>query len=136
MIFFSYSSQDKVEAQLFQFAFETLLADIGVKIWTYERDQAKSERIVAEALKQKVRESDAMCFLVSDSTLSGGAAQWMELAYADAFEIPTFVILHRITFDNLKSSTSSVPPLLLASHCNLADKWRDIAKEIRDGIKK
>lgn len=136
MIFLSYSSQDRVEAQLLQFAFESLLVDLNAKIWTYERDQAKSERKVAEALKQKVKESAVMCFLVSDSTIGSGAAQWMELAYADAFEIPTFVILHRITFDNLKSPDANVPPLLLASHCNLAEKWREIAGDMRKEIKK
>ena len=136
MIFLSYSRADRVEAQLLQFAFETLLADLNEQIWTYERDQAKSERKVAEALKQKVRESTVMCFLVSDSTIRGGAAQWMELAYADAFEIPTFVLLHRITFEKLKSPEANVPPLLLASHCNLAEKWREIADDMRKEIKK
>lgn len=136
MIFLSYSRQDRFEAQLLQFAFETLLADIKTEIWTYERDQAKSERAVAEALKKKVKESKAMCFIVSDSTISAGAAQWMELAYADAFDIPTFVILHRVTYDNLKSPEANVPPLLLSSHCNLAEKWKDVANEMRKEIQK
>lgn len=121
---------------MIQFVFETLLSDINVKVWTYERDQAKSERIVAEALKEKVKESEAMCFLVSDSTINGGAAQWMELAYADAFDISTFVILHRITFEHLKAPSANVPPLLLASNCNLSDKWREVAIEIREELVK
>ena len=136
MIFLSYSSEDRVEAQLIQFAFETLLADFNAKVWTYERDQAKSERVVADALKQRIKESNAMCFFVSDSTINGGAAQWMELAYADAFDIPTFVILHRITFENLKAPSANVPPLLLASHCNLAEKWREVAVELREELGK
>lgn len=131
MIFLSYASEDTFEAELLQFAFETLFTDLNVKVWTYERDQSKSEMAIASSLKQRVRSSSAMCFLVSDATVGGGATQWMELAYADAFEVPSFVLLHRLTYDKLKAPGANAPPLLLDAQCNLATAWRDVAAEIR-----
>jgi hypothetical protein len=132
MIFLSYSSDNAVEADLLQFAYETLLADVDARVWTYERDQAKDEKAIAERLKTDVRMSRAVVFLVTPSTLSKGAVQWMELAYADAFDVPTFVLLHQLSFQDLRAQESGVPPLLLAAQCNSAKSWREIARDLKE----
>ncbi len=54
--------------------------------------------------------AERLVFLVSPSTLDGGAAQWMELAYADAFNVRTFVLLHHLRFHELKARAESHPP--------------------------
>jgi hydroxylamine reductase (hybrid-cluster protein) len=58
----------------------------------------------------------------------------MELAYADAFGIPTFVILHHLTHADLLHSNEGVPPLLLSSQCNAASDWRQIVADLRRHI--
>lgn len=130
-IFLSYSGEDAFEANLLQFAFEELMKDKEIKLWTYQRDQNKAERDVSKSLKERVRESRAVIFLLSPSTLNNGATQWMELAYSDAFEIPTFILLHRLTYQELKNRERGVPPLLLKSQCNQAIAWRSIERELR-----
>lgn len=130
-IFLSYAGNHSVDAEWLQFAYETLLEDTGVKVWTYERDQPKDEAAIAESLKTQVQASKAMVFLVTPSTLDKGAAQWMELAYADAFGVPTFVLLHHLSYKDLKMKEQGVPPLLLAKQCNPAEQWRVIAKDLR-----
>src|SRR5262245_65041131 len=92
-IFLSYSGKDSFEAGLLQFAVERLLAHLDVTVWTYERDQAKSERQVGKSLKLRVQQSAAVIFLASPSTFNSGANKWMELAYADAFDVQIFVII-------------------------------------------
>ena len=119
---------------MLQFALETLLADENVEAWTYKRDQSHAERQVAKSLKERVKESVAVVFLVSPTTLDGGASQWMELAYADAFGIETFVLMHHLTYKELQARERGVPPLLLAGHCNPAVDWRNIASSIRESI--
>jgi hypothetical protein len=131
MIFLSYPGDHSVEAELLQFAYETLLADINAKVWTYERDQAKEEKAIAESLKSRIKASKAMVFLVTPSTLDKGAAQWMELAYADAFGVPTFILLHRLSYQELKTREAGVPPLLLAAQCNSSKQWREIVEGLR-----
>ena len=131
-VFISYSGHDAFEASLLQFALETRLASKKVTAWTYERDQAKSEKGIAKALKESVQKSVATIFLVSPATINGGAAQWMELAYADAFQVKTFVLLHHLDFHELKSKAHGVPPLLLASQCNEAIQWKSIIDEIHE----
>src|SRR5689334_21808428 len=91
-IFLSHAREDEFEASLLQYAIEQMLADINVTVWTYERDQRLDDRNIGKSLKDRVRESKATIFLVSPSTVNAGAAQWMELAYADAYNIPTFII--------------------------------------------
>jgi hypothetical protein len=130
-IFLSYSGKDSFEAGLLQFAMEQLMSDLAVKVWTYERDQAKSERQIGKSLKLRVQNSAAAVFLASPSTFDSGAAQWMELAYADAFDIPIFVLLHRLTFQDLKSMEAGVPPLLLEGQCNPSSEWKAVVTEIR-----
>jgi hypothetical protein len=130
-IFLSYSGRDSFEASLLQFAIERLLADLGVKVWTYGRDQAKSERQVGKSLKLRVQNSRAAIFLASPVTFSSGAAQWVELAYADAFDVPIFVLLHQLTFKALKAMEEGVPPLLLEGQCNPSSEWRTVVAEIR-----
>lgn len=129
MIFLSYSSEHAFEADLLQFAFETLLQDIDAKVWTYQRDQARDEKAIARSLKERVKQSKVVVFLVTPTTLNKGATQWMELAYADAFDIPTFVLMHQIKYDELKSRNA--PPLLLSGQCNDSDQWRRLAEDIR-----
>ena len=75
--------------------------------------------------------AERLVFLVSPSTLDGGAAQWMELAYADAFNVRTFVLLHHLRFHELKAREAGVPPLLLASQCNQAIQWKEIVGDLR-----
>jgi hypothetical protein len=130
-IFLSYSGKDSFEASLLQFAIEALLTDLGVKVWTYQRDQKKSERQVGKSLKLHVQKSSAVLFLASPSTFNSGAAQWMELAYADAFDVPIFVLLHQMTFKNLKAMDDGVPPLLLEGQCNPSSEWLAVVDAIR-----
>src|SRR5262245_55104895 len=118
---------------------KTLLRDEKVVAWTYQRDQARSERAIAQSIKNRVRDSCATIFIVSTTTLSRGATQWMELAYADAFDVKTFVLLHHLKYSDLKSAESGVPPLLLAGQCNSATEWRTViirqlVKEPRNDI--
>lgn len=129
-IFISYSGRDAFEASLLQYALEALLAKDDVRAWTFQRDQARSEKEVANSLKQRVRDSIATVFLVSPETLNDGATQWMELAYSDAFNVDTFVLLHRLDYQELKRNERGVPPLLLSSQCNPAIDWRKIAEDI------
>ncbi|MCX7112479.1 MAG: TIR domain-containing protein [Proteobacteria bacterium] len=129
MIFLSYSSDHTFESELLQFAYETLLNDVGAKVWTYQRDQAHAERNIAKSLKEQVSQSKAFVFLVTPSTLDKGAAQWMELGYADAYDIPIFILLHQIKYDELPSRNA--PPLLLSSQCNDSGQWRKLAQDIR-----
>jgi len=131
LVFLSYSGHDAFEASLLQYAVETMLAAEFLRVWTYQRDQARSERDVASALKARLRDSLAMLFLVSPSTLDGGAAQWMELAYADAFNVRTFILLHHLSFQELKAREAGVPPLLLASQCNQAMQWKEVVGDLR-----
>ena len=130
-IFLSYSGKDSFEASLLQFAIEQLLGDLGAKVWTYERDQAKSERQIGKSLKVRVQKSAAAIFLASPSTFDSGASQWMELAYADAFDVPIFVLLHQMTFKALRAMDEGVPPLLLEGQCNPASEWKTIVAAIR-----
>lgn len=55
----------------------------------FQRDQSRSEKRIARSLKGQVKESIAAIFLVSPKTLEAGAAQWMELAYADEERVRT-----------------------------------------------
>ncbi len=55
----------------------------------------------------------------------------MELAYLDAFNVTTFVLLHHLTFGDLQQRTTGVPPLLLASQCNSSGQWRIVIEDIR-----
>jgi TIR domain-containing protein len=130
-VFLSHAGEDEFEASLLQYAIEQMLADVNVIVWTYERDQRPDERNIGKSLKDRVRESKATIFLVSPSTLNAGAAQWMELAYADAYNVPTFIILHHLTFEQLKSHERGVPPLLLESQCNAAVTWKSIIESLR-----
>lgn len=114
-----------------QYALETLLVDEGIVAWTFQRDQARTEKEIAQSLKQQVRESVATVFLVSPATLDGGSTQWMELAYSDAFGVDTFVLLHHLDYQELKRREHGVPPLLLSSQCNSALDWKVIAEDIR-----
>ena len=134
-VFISYSGRDEFEASLLQFALERLLEKEGVVAWTFQRDQARSEKEVALSLKKRVRESAASIFLVSPDTLDAGASQWMELAYADAFDVKTFVLLLHLKFQDLKERATGVPPLLLSSQCNSAMEWRNVVEDIRRLLK-
>jgi hypothetical protein len=131
-IFLSYSSDDSCEASLLVYAIETLLAKSRVHVWTYQRDQDGATRSVAKSLKDQVAESIAMIFLASPSTVKFGAAQWMELAYADGANVPTYVLLHRIEYAKLKMKERGVPPFITEGHCTPSVNWRKIV----DGLHK
>lgn len=107
-----------------------------VEAWTYQRDQKRSEQEVARAIKRQIRNSIAVVLLVSPSTISAGATQWMELAYADAFDVVTFVLLHHLDFKDLKAQEEGVPPLLLASQCTPAIEWPIVIDDLRSLLRK
>jgi hypothetical protein len=130
-LFLSYSGDDSCEAGLLQFAIESLLGATKVKVWTFQRDQPPDVRSIAGSLKKQVQNSCAVVFLASPSTVKGSAAQWMELAYADAFEIPTFVLLHRISYSKLKMKERGVPPFLTEGNCTPSTDWRKVVESIR-----
>jgi len=134
-IFVSHSGRNAFEASILQYVLETILLNEGVTAWTFERDQSRSEREIARSLKDRVRESSAAVFLVSPDTLESGATQWMELAYADAFTVTSFILLHRLTFKELRDHETGVPPLLLSSQCNSALEWRAVVEDIRKLLK-
>lgn len=134
-IFISYSGHDEFEAGLLQFALENSLGCDRVSAWTFQRDQKRSEKEIPNSLKNKVKESIATIFLVSPTTLKSGATQWMELAYSDAFDVETYVLLHHLTYNDLKNRESGVPLLLLSSQCNAATEWKTIVTEIDQLIK-
>ena len=129
-IFISYSGHDAFEADLLKYSFETLMRDKSVKAWAFQKDQSRSEKDISGSLKQRVKNSKAMVFLISPTTLDSGATQWMELAYADAFEIPTFILLRHLKFEELSTTETGVPPLLLSSQCNPAIQWQKIASDV------
>ena|SRR5579884_2871366 len=133
-IFLSYSAEDAFEAELLQYAIEQLLSGLGVSVWTYHRDQRRDERSIGSSLKERIRASIATIFLVSPSTVRSGATQWMELAYSDAYAVPTFVILHRLTFADLTSRHKGIPPLLLESQCSVSAEWKEVIDELRNRV--
>lgn len=129
-IFISYAGHDAFEAGLLQFAIEKVFEKKGITTWTFQRDQKRSEKEIANSLKQKVKESIATIFLVSPHTINNGATQWMELAYSDAFDVETFVLLHHLTYQDIKNQERGVPPLLLSSQCNSATDWKLVLDDI------
>lgn len=130
-IFLSYSRQDQFEAALLQEWLETRFGSDGVSVWTYERDQTRDQSNVSRSLKETVQESFAVVFLLSPFTIEGGAAQWVELGYADAFGIPTFILLHHVTYDEVVRAEQSVPPLVRHSQCTPAIEWKTMEKDLR-----
>jgi hypothetical protein len=133
-IFLSHADEDAFEAELLQLQLENSLSDHGVRVWSYKRDQAGDERNIGSSIRERVRESAAVIMLVSQYTIGSGATQWMELAYADAFNIPTFVLMHHMTFEDLKRS-SGVPPLVLQGQSMPAVNWRSVEAELREKLK-
>jgi hypothetical protein len=75
-----------------------------------------------------------MVFLASPSTLKLGAAQWMELAYADSAEVPTYVLLHRITYPKLRMKERGAPPLITEGHCTPSVEWRKVVDGLRNQL--
>jgi hypothetical protein len=130
-VFISYSGSDRFEASLLQYALEHILATDEISSWSFHRDQERSQKNIARSIKDVVQESAALIFLVSPDTLEAGATQWMELAYADAFGVKTFVLLHRVGFADLKQKPG-VPPLLLSSQCNSAVEWQRVIEDLRE----
>lgn len=134
-VFISYSGRNAFEASLLQYALEKMLGTEEVVAWTFQRDQPRSEQEVARSLKCRIRESSAAVFIVSPDTLESGATQWMELAYADAFAVTTFILLHHLDFGDLKRRETGVPPLLLSSQCNSAIEWKRVIEDIKKLLK-
>jgi hypothetical protein len=125
-IFLSHSEEDAFEAGLLQSCIETSLSALRIRVWSYKRDQSGDERSIAKSLPKRVEESVAAIFLISQYTLKAGGTQYMELAYADAFGVPSFILLHHITFQSLKRSQKNVPPLVIEGHCTPASDWHTI----------
>lgn len=134
-IFISYSGGDAFEAGLLQYALESLLSEEGVIAWTFQRDQNRTEKEIAKSLKNRISQSIATLLLISPATLDDGATQWMELAYSDAFNVPTFVLLHHIDHQALRQRERGVPPLLLASQCTPASSWKAVVEDVRRLVK-
>ena len=86
----------------------------------FGRDQARDQRSIGISLKERVRESAAVIILLSKFTLESGSTQWMDLAYADAFGIPAFILLHHLTFDELRRADRGAPPVVLEGQCTIA----------------
>jgi hypothetical protein len=59
----------------------------------------------------------------------------MELAYADAFDVPTFVLLHHLDFGDLRQRATGVPPFLLSSQCSSSSEWKVVIEEIKKLVK-
>jgi hypothetical protein len=59
----------------------------------------------------------------------------MELAYADAFAVTTFVLLHHLDFRDLRERETGIPPLLLSSQCNPALEWKIVVEDIKELLK-
>jgi hypothetical protein len=132
-VFLSYAGRDAFEAALLQECLETRLAGNGVVVvWTFERDQRPDESSISRSVKETVQDSVAVIFLLSPFTIEAGSTQWMELAYADAFGIPVFILLHHLTYDDLKRVERGVPPLILQSQCTPAVRWRGIESDLRE----
>lgn len=126
-IFLSHAGGDRFEAGLLQYAVEHILSHLGATVWSYQRDQDRSEADVAGSLMERIRESDAMIFLATPTTIAASTTQWMELAYAHAFGVPRHVLLHRLRYQDLIAGERAVPPLLIAAQCNdAALEWRDV----------
>lgn len=130
-IFLSYSGSDRFEAALLQEWLEQKFASTGVEVWTFERDQRRDESDISRSLKDTVRDSAAVVFLLSPFTIEAGAAQWMELAYADAFGVPTFILLHHLSYSDLLRTERGVPPLIRQSQCTPAIQWRGMEGDLR-----
>lgn len=130
-IFLSHASEDVFEATLLQSAIEKLLDDLKVAVWTYGRDQAPDERSIGASLRDRIKQCSAAIILISQFTLESGATQWMELAYADAFGIPTFILLHHLTFEDLKRADRGIPPLVLEGQCTPASEWKLLENGLR-----
>jgi hypothetical protein len=127
-VFLSHAEHNQFEAELFQAVLETTLADLGIGVWAYKRDQSPNQHDVGGSLPAQVKKSAAVVFLLSPDT---GPTQWMELAYADAFRIPTFILLHQTTFARLRASKAGVPPLVMSSQCTPAIDWKTIVQSLR-----
>ena len=91
-------------------------------------------QIVISYAAQDEFEADLLKFALETLLADVDAGAWMELAYADAFEVGTFVLLHHLQYGDLMTSDSSVPPLLLAGQCNAAKDWRTVVEDIRNLI--
>ena len=133
-IVLSYSREDQFEAALLQHWLETRFGAEGVTVWTFERDQRRDEGNVSRSLKEAIRESAAVVFLLSPFTIEDGAAQWMELGYADAFGVPTFILLHHLTHGELMQIQRGVPPLVRQSQCTPAIEWKGMEHDLRRRI--
>lgn len=134
-IFISYSGHDSFEATLLQYVIENTFKGKAVA-WTYQRDQKRSEKEIAKSIRDKVRSSAATIFIVSPTTIQSGASQWMELAYSDAYEIPTYILLHHLDFQELKRKEKGIPPLLLSCQCNPAKEWKSVINELKKYLKR
>ena len=125
--------QEKIGSrQAAQFAIE-ILKDLEVCVWTYERDQEKSQTANRkESQGARAWITAAVIFLASPSTLAP-VAQWMELAYADAFDVPIFVLLHQMTFKTLKAMEEGVA-FAPRGAVSLAAEWQTVVAAIRDRL--
>lgn len=130
-IFLSHAGEDRFEASLLQYAVEHMLARLNTMVWSYHRDQSRSEADIADALLDRVRESDAMIFLASPATMAASITQWMELAYAHQLGLPRYILLHRLRYKDLVTGDRAAPSLLLAAQCNdAALEWRDVIERL------
>lgn len=55
----------------------------------------------------------------------------MELAYADAFGVPTFILLHHLRDAELIGRGRGVLPLLLSSQRSAAVEWKKLIDDLR-----
>ena len=128
MLVLSHAEEDLFEATLLQVVLEQSLADVGASVWAYGRDQAPQQKNVAASLPKIIGEAAALVFLLSPDS---SPTQWMELAYADAFEIPTFILVHRTTFAKLAAAKRGMPPFVVTGQSIRAVEWKRIVEPLR-----
>lgn len=129
-IFLSFASPDRFEALLLKIVLRRVyLRAHRPSIWIYTHDQAPTTPNVPVSLKREVKSSDAFILLLSRSTLNRGSNQWMELAYADAYKKPTFVLLHRINYDVVKKHRNT-PVFLQPKHCTHSRDWKSMVPKL------
>jgi hypothetical protein len=133
-IFLSHASEDAFEADLLQLTLEHWLSDLDIQVWSYVRDQPSAERQVSGRILEQVRRCRAMVYLISPATLEGGANQTIELGYAEAFDKRIEVMLHRLTFEDLKAAGNKVPISVLTGFCTPATQWRKVAQALREHL--
>ncbi len=79
--------------------------------------EPRTKRALAQVCASGFEAARPLSFCCRLSRWNRERLKLMELAYADAFGIPTFVLLHHLTVDQLRRAEKVVPPLVLERNC-------------------